>query len=374
VVAWLPESLPKRDAIVWTKRTSAASLGGVAATDDCVIISDRDPADRVDIFRCLNADGSERWTLRYPAPGNLDFGNSSRATPLIDGEFVFLSGAHGDFHAVDLATGKVRWKKHFQRDFGGPKDLSWGFCSSPLIAEGRLIVQPGGPKASLVALKAETGEVVWTSPGRPPGHSSAVVATIRGVKQVITYDNESLGGWNLTSGERLWTVRPRVKGDFNVATPIVWNEQLFVATENNGARIYRFNNHGLIDSEPIAENHSVVPDCATPILVANRLFGVSGELFCLDAQSKLAEIWRSDHECFRGYTTLIASDERFLAISLKGKLLLANVAGKEFKKLGELQLIEGEEGLYSHSAVVGGRLYVRGSKMLVCFDLNPRLK
>jgi outer membrane protein assembly factor BamB len=349
---------------------SSAALGGVAATRDCIIASDRDPADRVDIFRCLNVDGSERWTLRYPAPGNLDFGNSSRATPLIDGELVFLSGAQGDFHAVDLATGKIRWKKHFQRDFGGPKDLSWGFCSSPLIAEGRLIIQPGGSKASLVALNPESGEVLWKSPGRPPGHSSAVLATIQGMKQVITYDDESLGGWNLTTGERIWTVTPRVKGDFNVPTPIVWNEQLVVATENNGARIYRFNERGAIDAEPIAENDSLVPDCETPVLVANRLIGVTGELFCLDARNGLKEIWQSDDECFRSYTTLIASENRFLAISLRGKLLLANVGGKEFKKLSELRLIEDEEGLYSHSAIVGGRLYVRGSKMLVCVDLS----
>jgi outer membrane protein assembly factor BamB len=349
---------------------SNAALGGVAAKRDCVIVGDRDPADRVDIFRCFNADGSERWTLRYPAPGNLDYGNSSRATPLIHGDLAFLSGAQGDFHAVDLATGKILWKKHFQRDFGGPKDLSWGFCSSPLIAEGRLIIQPGGPKASLVALTPESGEVLWKSPGRPPGHSSAVFATIRGTKQIITYDDESVGGWNLTTSERLWTLTPRVKGDFNVPTPIVWNEQLVVATENNGARIYRFNSSGVIDAEPVAENDSLVPDCETPVLVANRLLGITGELFCLDAASQLKELWRSNDECFRGYTTLIASDSRLLAISLKGKLLLANVGGNEFTKLGELQLLEDEEGLYSHSAVVGGHLYVRGSKLLVCFDLS----
>jgi outer membrane protein assembly factor BamB len=348
---------------------SSAGLGGVAAKRDCVIVSDRDPADRVDIFRCFNADGSERWTLRYPAPGNLDFGNSSRATPLIHGDLAFLSGAQGDFHAVDLATGKIRWKKHFQRDFGGPKDLSWGFCSSPLIAEGRLIIHPGGPQASLIALTPESGDVLWKAPGRPPGHSSAIYATIRGTKQVITYDDESLGGWNLTTGERLWTLTPRVKGDFNVPTPIVWNEQLVVATENNGARNYRFNDREIIDAEPVAQNDSLVPDCETPVLVANRLFGIAGELFCLDARS-LKEVWRSDDECFRGYTTLIASDQRFLAISLRGKLLLANVGGNAFTKLGQLQLMEGEEGLYSHSAVVGGRLYVRGSRMLVCVDLS----
>jgi outer membrane protein assembly factor BamB len=348
---------------------SNAALGGVAATKDCVIVVDRDPADRVDVFRCLNSDGSERWTLRYPASGNLDYGNSSRATPLIRGDLAFLSGAHGDFHAIELATGKTRWKKHFQRDFGGPKDLPWGFCSSPLIADQRLIIQPGGPKASLVALNPDSGEILWQSEGRPPGHSSPVLAEIRGKKQIVAYDDESLGGWDLNTGERLWTMTPSIKGDFNVTTPIVFNEKLVVATENNGARVYEFDDRGAINPEPVATNDSLVPDCESPVLVGDRLLGVTGALYCLDAANELKKIWHSDDECFHGYTTLIASDRRLLAISLRGKLLLADVAGKELRKLGELQLLEDEEGLYSHSALVGGRLYVRASKMLVCLDL-----
>ena len=56
--------------------------------------------------------------------------------------------------------------------------------------------------------------------------------------------------------------------------------------------------------------------------------------------------------------------------SLQGKLLLVSARKDKFEKLGELQLFEGEAGLYSHPAIVGSRLYVRGSKALVCLDLG----
>jgi outer membrane protein assembly factor BamB len=349
---------------------SNSALGGLAATRDAVVMCDRDPADRVDIFRCLNADGSERWTVRYPAPGELDYGNSSRATPLIEGDSVFLAGARGHLHAVDLKTGTIRWKKQFQKDFGGPEKLSWGFCSSPLLADGKLIVQPGGRQAAIVALDPATGDVIWKTPGRPPGHSSPVLAVFGGRQQIIGYDDESLGGWELATGKRLWTLKPPRPGDFNVPTPIARGDKVIVATENNGARMYRINEEGVVDDEPIASNDRLLPDCQSPILVGERLYGVAAGLFCLDASRKLSEVWHRDDEPFNEYASLIASPQRILVTSLHGKLFLLNATGDRFEKLSELELLEEEAGLYSHPAIVGSRLYVRGSKELVCFDLG----
>lgn len=350
---------------------SSPGLGGVAATQDCVIVSDRDPADRVDIFRCLNSDGSERWTLRYPAPGTLDYGNSSRATPYIHGDLVYLAGAQGHLNAVELATGQVRWKRHLQRDFGGPKDLPWGFCASPLVAEGKLLIQPGGPAASLVALDPATGETIWKAPGGRPGHGSFVVAHFGGSSQFVGYDEESLGGWEIATGKRLWTLAPTLAGDFNVPTPIVWRDKLIVATENNGTRMYGFDQAGRIIAEPLATNDGLVPDCESPVLVNDRLFGTAGGLFCFDAKRKLKEIWNSKHADFREYTSLVASPDYVLAMTLKGKLLLFDARSDEYQKLAELQPLDDEAGLYSHPAIVGTRLYVRGSRQLLCLELNP---
>lgn len=348
---------------------SSPALAGVAATHDVVIVADRDPADRVDVFRCFNADGSERWTLRYPAPGNLDYGNSSRATPQIHGELVFLAGALGHLHAVDLVTGKIRWKKHLQRDFGGPEKLSWGFCSSPLIADGRLIINPGGTDASLVALEPATGDVLWKSPGSAPGNGSFVFATVNGQKQIIGYDEQSLGGWDVATGKRLWTLKPDRTGDFNVPTPIVAGEKLIVATENNGARVYGFDTHGIIHPKPTAANDRLVPDCQSPVLIHQRLFGVSDGLFCLDLGSALNEAWRSDDDIFREYASLIGSGRQLLITTLKGRLVLINSNDDKFEKVSDVSLLEDEAGLYSHPAIVGSRLYLRGSKSLICLEL-----
>jgi len=65
---------------------------------------------------------------------------------------------------------------------------------------GKLIVPPGAPDAGLVALDAVTGSVLWKSTnGRPAGYASPLVATLGGVRQMIFYDDESLGGWDIAS-------------------------------------------------------------------------------------------------------------------------------------------------------------------------------
>ncbi len=351
---------------------SSPALAGVAATREYVVVADRDPADRVDIFRCYRADGSDGWTLRYAAPGSLDYGNSARATPLIHGDLVYLSGAHGHFHAVELATGTVLWKKNFQKDFGGPAKLPWGFCGSPILVDGRLVIQPGGEAASLAALDPRTGEVLWKSAGRPPGHSSLVAATIAGKMQLIGYDDKTLGGWDLETGTRRWTLTPEHAGDFNVPTPILWGGKLLVATENNGTRIYGFDDAGSLVAEPLAANDELLPDCQSPVLIDGKLFGVAHQLYCLNAADHLSLRWRSDDAAFREYASLIGSPDRVLATTLQGRLVLFDAAAAEFRKISELRLFDDEAGLYSHPAIVGSRLYVRGSGSVVCLELGGK--
>ena len=75
----LPESLDGPPTVVWEYRLSQLGLGGISASPTRVIVSDRDPLDQFDVFTCLNAsNGTLLWSIRYPAPGRLDYGNTPR--------------------------------------------------------------------------------------------------------------------------------------------------------------------------------------------------------------------------------------------------------------------------------------------------------
>ena len=166
-----------------------------------MIVADRDAADRGDLIRCLNAQtGKDAWQVAYFTLGSIrDYGNVPRATPLIRGDKVYTLGGLGDLRCIELTKGKVVWSKNLARDFGGHVP-TWGYCASPLAVDDKLIVNPGARQAAVVALDCSSGKEVWRCAGLPPAYASFIAGTFGGVRQVVGYDEKSLGGWDLAGG------------------------------------------------------------------------------------------------------------------------------------------------------------------------------
>ena len=349
-------------------------MAGLAATERVVLVPDRDALDTQDIFRALNANtGEELWTLRDFAKGQLDFGNAPRATPQIIGEFVIFYNAFGRLHCVRLVSGELVWKKDLSKEFGVRDSSAWGTTSSPLVVGGKLIVNPGGPLASIVALQPETGEVIWKTPGDQAAFGSFIVGKFGGHDQIVGHDQKALCGWDIATGKQLWRLVPPHRSDFNVPTPIVIGEQLLVATENNGTRLYRFDERGIIVPEPVAVNEDLAPDTHTPVVLGNRVFGVWQGMYCLDVAGGLKTLWKADDKAFDDYATAIACGNRVLIVSKHGELLLVDADGGRYRLISRLKVFDDDPGVYSHPALIGKRMYLRGSDEIVCLDLDPAI-
>ncbi len=73
-----------------------------------------------------------------------------------------------------------------------------------LIDGDLLICAPGGKKATVVALKRGTGELVWSCPlpdGDAASYSSPMVATIGGTKQYVLFLGKGIVGIQADRGE-----------------------------------------------------------------------------------------------------------------------------------------------------------------------------
>jgi hypothetical protein len=343
----------------------------VAATSEYVLVSDREVMDTVDSFKCLRAaDGREVWSHSYPAVGKLDYGNSPRATPLIHGGLAYLHGAFGHLTCVELASGKVVWEMDTRDKFGADDDRKWGTCSSPLIVDKKLVINPGGKDASVVALDPKTGDTVWKAPGGPASYGSMIAGTFGGKLQVIGFDLESMCGWDAATGKRLWRRVPDADSRFNVATPVQIGEKLLVALENNGTSLYQFKPGGILDPTPAARHRGLSPDSHTPVVVGGRVFGIWHRLFCLDLDAGLKEVWESDDRAFARYGTLVASEDRVLAVTLEGELILFDPRAAKFDPISRARIFADEGGLYSHPAFVGTRMHVRASSSVACVELK----
>lgn len=365
----MPAELPAEPRVLWEESVAASGLAGLAANERYVLVAERDIDDLQDVFRCLDAaTGRTLWQVQQIGIGQLDYGNSPRATPCLLDETAIFLGAFGGLQCVRLADGELLWSHNLRDEFKVTAELPWGYCGSPLVCDNKVIVQAGGEQASLVAFDVATGNVVWKTPGAAPSYGSLIVATLGGKRQIVGHDVDSLGGWDVNTGERLWRLQPATPGDFNVPTPIALDGNLLVCTENNGARLYGFDANGKIDPQPKMLNAKLAPDMSTPVVVGQRVFCVNRFLFCLDLADNLREEYRQRDPALSEYAAVVADDQRLLIIG-KGELLLTSADTDQFKLLSRLRIFADEEPLYSHPALVGNRLYIRGEHTLCCVGL-----
>lgn len=128
---------------VWSTTFAAAALGGGVG----VSVVGRG---RAGIVGWDAAAGTPMWKISGGVATALN------ASPIIDGDRVYLSGWDAHACAVDLVTGIPLWQKSLYDD---PYDLVFVPTGTPALANGVLYVPT--PHAEFYALDADTGAVKW---------------------------------------------------------------------------------------------------------------------------------------------------------------------------------------------------------------------
>jgi outer membrane protein assembly factor BamB len=107
----------------------------------------------------------------------------------------------------------------------------WAFGSSPVLEDGKLIVQADVQKGSfLAAFDAATGRELWRTPRADvPTWSTP---TVHG-SQVVVNGFRHIGGYDLESGREVW--RMAGGGDIPVPTPVASGALIFIANAHGGA-------------------------------------------------------------------------------------------------------------------------------------------
>ena len=144
-----------------------------------------------------------------------------------------------------------------------------------------------------------------------------------------------------------------------------------MSTENNGTRLYEFDESGRIKPQPMAVNEDLAPDTSTPVVIDGLVFGSSWEVICLDLDDGLKTLWRRDEDPYGDYSPFIAGNGRVLVTTQIGVVSLIDVDREAFKPVSSLNLFDDvsatERDVWSHPIVVDGRLYVRNLLGVYCF-------
>ncbi len=327
---------------------------------------------------CLDMDGKVQWQAvngdAWEASGRMRFAvayDGSRSTPTIDRDTVYHLGELGRLAAFNALDGKERWSVDFTKSFGA-KIPKFGFSESVLIHGEDLICCPGSEKAFMVALDKKTGNVRWRTTGVPGtvGYSSAVLATIHGVEQVLAMGADVAFGVERTSGTLLWQV-PCKNQRSNNATDITVRENLiFLSTGyGKGSMLVKLKKAGdAFQPETVWENKKMDNHHGGVILLADHVYGSGHKAkgwACLELMTG------KETHIAPGKGSITFADDRLYCLDEKGLVTLVQPLPAERKVVGSFQLPEGGKGAYwAHPVVCDGRLYLRHNDRLFAYDIK----
>lgn len=313
------------------------------------------------------ATGKEVWASQHGGAFRNDRGDGPRGTPTVDGDRLYALGGNGDLSCLDARTGKVIWSKNVLKEFGG-SNIRWGISESPLVIGDKVLVNAGGPNASIVALKKTDGSVIWKSQSDEAGYSSAIPLNVNGSTQVVFFTGARALGLDLKDGKLLWDYARPANDVANVATPIARENRVFfssdydtggglveIKTDNKAQEIYFTKN--------MRNHHS------SSVLVGDYLYGFSSAILTAMKFDTGEIAWR-DRSVGKG--SLIYADGHLYCFSENGVVGLVEASPAGYKEVGRFRIPQDSLPTWTHPVVSGGRLFLRDQDTIYAFDVKEK--
>jgi outer membrane protein assembly factor BamB len=303
--------------------------------------------------------------------------HSSRSTPTVDGDRVYLLTAHGDLVCCST-DGKEVWRKNLKQDFGGSKADGWGYSESVLVDGDKVVCTPGGPQNTMVALNKKTGDLLWSTPrpeDRGAGHASIVPSEIGGTRVYVQTTGSGAMGVRAKDGKLLWTYDID-KTTAVAPSPIIRGDLAFFTAGygRGGALLKQIPGAG--GEVTVEEIYPLKKELANKhggvVLVGDYLYGDSddrGNPFC--AEFMTGKVTWHGRGSGRNSASMAAADGHLYVRYADGMMTLVEANPEAFKEVGAFEIPEsGERPSWSHPVILDGKLFLREGDKLLCYDLR----
>lgn len=397
--AAVPKTLPSEPKVVWRVKIGRGLASPVVGGGKVFYLDNQEGQETVHAVDA--ATGKELWRARLDeAFKDYQSAPGPRCAPVVDGpsttstssgqagsgqaERVYVQSCRGEFRCLAAADGKVVWRKNFVKDFGavfiGEKGSASGASrhgnsGSAMVDGGRIFVAAGGRDgASVVCLDKLSGKVIWKSQDDIQGYSGPMVATIEGVKQVISFTSVAVIGLDAGDGRLLWRVPVKTRLGRHVITPVVVGNRVLVASHQAGLvgiQVARKGTAFTAERAWVARQLKI--NFSSPVAVGDFLYGIApgGSLVCVDVRTgKPAWVEKGFFSGMtrKGYASFVVMGGDLLVLAEKGQLLLVAADPKACRTVGKTQVC-GQN--WCNPAYAGGRLFLRDDKELLCVELMP---
>ena len=352
------------------------------------------------------------WRFAYPTGFRDPFGynNGPRCTPLLTENRCYTFGAEGTLLCLDLQTGKQVWRRDTAKDWEVPEPF-FGVGSTPILEDGKLIVQVGGqPDSGVVAFDAQTGKTLWESVGeknwsglpkigwrgeapvvwkrhdKQASYSSPVAATIHGKRHLLVLMRQGLVSLDPQTGTVNFSYWFRCENEYtvNAINPVVLDDLVFLSSSyyKLGSVVLRVAPDGKsvtqVWRDTVLEIHFT-----TPVLHDGFLYAFSGrnepdaDFRCVHL--KTGELkWIRDEKWAHGSTKTPDKYGRGSAILADGKLIVLGEGGllglfkpnpQRDEEISRFQIPQLHYPCWPAPVLSRGRLYLRSEDRLVCLNV-----
>jgi outer membrane protein assembly factor BamB len=277
--------------------------------------------------------------------------NTSVAT---DGRYVVAFFGSEGLYCYDM-SGNLKWKKSFgvlKSVFFAMPGAQWEFASSPVIYDGKLVIQCDVLENSFVAAyDLASGKELWkTTRDDYPGWCTPNVYKIGNRVIVVVNGFKHMGGYDLENGKEVW--RMSGGGDIPIPTPVIGKDMIFLnsahgmfspifAVSTGATGDITLNKDETSNQFVVWRKQRGASYMHTLLLYHDHLYNVgwNGNVSCLDPATG-KEIFNGKLGKTKSFVASpVASDGRIYIVDEEGTVYIIQ-DGTEFKEIAEIPLAD----------------------------------
>jgi len=274
--------------------------------------------------------------------------SQANCTPATDGKYLVVHFGSEGLFCYDL-KGNLIWEKNMGILNPGPytdPGVEWGYGSSPIIFQNRIIIQCDIPKTPFIAaLDLATGNEIWriSRGDEVSTWCTPAIYSKNGKTQVIANGYKYICGYDFETGKEIWHLSNG--GDAPAPTPVIANNLIYLnSAHGKNSPIFIVKPDAIGDITLAADstkNKYIVWSIKrggaymqTPLIYGDYLYNlqVNGQLTCFNALTGEVKYKENLKDAFTA--SAIAADGKIYLTSEQGVVYVIQ-AGKEFKLLAK---------------------------------------
>jgi outer membrane protein assembly factor BamB len=340
------------------------------------------------LLLCLSREtGRELWRKPYDRGNEIKMKhNMSSPTPVTDGRHIWVISGNGMIACFNF-DGNEQWKFDIPRHYGN-LGVQFGYGSSPLLIDGKLVVQvlqgttlrslPKHEPSFVFALNAADGKPLWkverptdAQHESPDAYTTPAALEVGGQKQVVVSGGGYVTGHDLATGREVWRgggLNPNAARNYRViSSPVVRDGMIFTPTRERPFLAFRAGGTGDISQSHLAWSWTSrgSPDVPTPVSDGERLYMADdqGALTCVNARTGELIYGPIDTGIGRTSSSPILADGKLYLISETAETAVI-AAGPTYRLIATNSL----DGTYTLSspAIVNDEIFIRTGTHLYC--------